>query len=352
MRRAGQPNQARRGAQAFYGRVSPVDLDAFTTVHAREWARLKELSTRRRLSGAEADELVRLYQTVATHLSTIRSSAPDPALITQLSLILARARHTIAGAPEPSWRIVRDFLLVTLPAALFRLRWWIVWVTFACLVLAVVAGVWVATTPAGLAAVGPPSYREAYVEDAFESYYDPGAGFATVVWTNNAWIAAICVAFGITGVWPVYMLIQNSVMVGAVGGMMAHYGELDLFLALILPHGLLELTSIFVAGAAGLKLFWTVIDPGPRPRGRAIAEEGRALFTVAIGLVLTLAISGLIEGFITGSGMLWWLKILIGAIALAAFWVYLIVLGRRAVADGQTGDLDADQAGSVQPVAA
>lgn len=328
-----------------------MDLDAFSDVHRGEWERLKQLSTRRRLDGAESDELVRLYQTVATHLSTLRSSAPDPVLVSELSQTLNRARTTIAGAHEPAWRDVKTFVVVSLPAAFYRLRWWVVAVTLACLVLAVVSGVWVATTPQGLAAVGPPSYREEYVQSAFASYYEPGAGFAAVVWTNNAWIAAQCVAFGITGVWPVYMLVQNFVMVGAIGGMMAHYGELGMFLQLITPHGLLELTSILVAGAAGLKLFWTLVSPGPRPRGRAVTEEGRALFTVAVGLVATLALSGLVEGFVTGSSLVWWLKIVIGALALAVFWVYVLVLGRRAVAQGATGDLDEERAGSVQQVA-
>ncbi|MBF0723329.1 stage II sporulation protein M [Sanguibacter inulinus] len=328
-----------------------MDLDAFSDVHRGEWERLKQLSGRRRLDGAESDELVRLYQTVATHLSTLRSSAPDPVLVSELSQTLNRARTTIAGAHEPAWRDVKTFVLVSLPAAFYRLRWWVVAVTLACLLLAVVSGVWVATTPQGLAAVGPPSYREEYVESAFASYYDPGAGFAAVVWTNNAWIAAQCVAFGITGIWPAYMLVQNFVMVGAIGGMMAHYGELGMFLQLITPHGLLELTSILVAGAAGLKIFWTLVSPGPRPRGRAVAEEGRSLFTVAVGLVATLALSGLVEGFVTGSSLVWWLKIVIGALALAVFWVYVLVLGRRAVAQGATGDLDEERAGSVQQVA-
>lgn len=327
-----------------------MDLDAFSDVHRGEWERLKHLSTRRRLDGAEADELVRLYQTVATHLSTVRSSAPDPVLVSQLSQTLNRARTTIAGAHEPAWRDVARFVVLSLPAAFYRLRWWIWGVSAAFLLLAVVAGVWVATTPEGLAAVGPPSYREEYVQNAFAEYYEPGAGFAAVVWTNNAWIAAQCVAFGITGLWPVYVLVQNFVMVGAIGGMMAHYGELGMFLQLILPHGLLELTSILVAGAAGLKLFWTLVAPGHRPRARAVAEEGRALFTVAAGLVATLALSGLVEGFVTGSSLVWWLKIVIGALALAAFWVYVLVLGRRAVALGETGDLEEEDAGSVQQV--
>lgn len=327
-----------------------MDLDAFAAVRDQQWGRLDTLARKRRLTGAESDELVRLYQAVATDLSTVRSTAPDPATVTQLSDLLGRARNAIAGAHEPAWGDVTRFIVVLLPAALYRIRWWTVAVMTTSLVLAVIAGVWVATQPDALAALMTPSEREEYVEESFAQYYDPGAGFAAMVWTNNAWIAAQCIGLGITGAFPVFVLVNNAVMVGAIGGMMAEYGRLDVFLSLIAPHGLLELTAVFVAGAAGLRLFWTMVDPGHRPRLRALAEEGRALFTVAIGLVGVLAVSGLIEGFITGSTLPWAVKITVGVLALAGFWVYTIVLGRRAVAAGETGDLDADRAGQSLPV--
>lgn len=323
-----------------------VDIDAFTAVHAAEWDRLRELSARRRLDGAEADELVRLYQSVATHLSTVRSAAPDPALVTRLSDVLNRARTRIAGAHEPAWREVVRFAVVTLPAAFYRIRWWSHAVTAACLLVAIVAGVHVATSPDALAALMSPAEQEEYVNNAFASYYDPGLGFAGVVWTNNARIAALAVAGGITGIFTLFVLYQNAAQVGAIGGMMSAHDQLDLFLTLITPHGLLELTCIFVAGAAGLRLFWTLIDPGHRRRTVALAAEGRALITTVIGLAVALGVSGLVEGFVTGSGLYWWLKILIGALVLAAFWAYVYVLGRRAVRAGATGDLAEHESGA------
>jgi uncharacterized membrane protein SpoIIM required for sporulation len=328
-----------------------VDLDAFSAVRRPAWARLDELTRRRVRDGAEADELVRLYQAVATDLSTVRSAAPDPDTVARLSQLLARARSAIAGTHEPAWRDVRRFLVVSLPAALYRIRWWSVAVMTAFLLVAVVAGWWVATDADALAAMGTPAQRQQYVDEAFASYYDPGLGFATVVWTNNAWIAAVCIGIGISGIGPLYVLAQNAVNVGATGGMMAAHGSLDVFLTLIAPHGLLELTAIFVAGAAGLRLCWTWVDPGGRPRGRALAEEGRSTITVAIGLVGALALSGLVEGFVTGSSLPWWLKIVVGAVALAAFWTYTIALGRRAVREGETGDLEEDAAGYAVAVA-
>lgn len=329
-----------------------MDLDAFTAARRGRWERLDELGRARRLTGAESDELVRLYQAVATDLSQVRAAAPDPSTVTHLSQLLARTRVAIAGAHEPSWRDVARFVVVSLPAAFYRIRWWTVAVMGAFLLVGTLAGWHVFSNEQVLNDFMDPVDQREYVDNAFASYYDPGVGFAAMVWTNNAWIAAQCVGLGISGIWPVFVQVQNAIFVGATGGMMAHHDALDVFLSLIAPHGLLELTAIWIAGAAGLRIFWTWLVPGPRPRGRALAEEARALFTVAIGLVGVLGVSGLIEGFVTGSALPSWLKITIGALALAGYWAYTIVLGRRAVEAGATGDLDEEQAGAVVPLAA
>lgn len=324
-----------------------VDIDAFAAVHRPEWQRLRALSTRRQLTGSEADELVALYQRTAGHLSALRTSAPDPVLVSELSGLLATARGRIAGAHEARLSDVSRFFLLQLPAAFYRVRWWTLWVGVAFVALGALSGWWVATNPAALAAMGTPAELEQYAEEAFAAYYSnyPAGDFAGLVWTNNAWIAAQCVALGITGVFPAYVLVANAVGVGSSGGVMAVHGHLDVFFGLILPHGLMELTAIFIAAGAGLKLFWAWVSPGPRTRSRALAEEGRSLFIVALGLVLVLAVSGLVEGFVTPSALPGWLKIAIGAIVLAGYWTYTLVLGGRAVRAGETGDLDEDLAG-------
>lgn len=331
-----------------------MDLDAFATLHGGTWTRLEALADRRRLTGAEADELVRLYQVVATHLSTVRSAAPDPSLVSRLSEILGKARAAITGSHDPSWRDALRFFVVVLPAALYRVRWWTLGVALASIALAVATGVHVFTSPEAQAMMGSPGELRQYAETEFANYYTnhPPSSFTAMVWTNNAWIAAQCVAFGVTGVWPVFVLVSNAVNVGGAGAVMALHGGLDEFFQLILPHGLLELTAVFVAAAAGLKIFWTVVDPGGRPRGRAVSEEGRALFSVAIGLVAVLGVSGLVEGFVTPTALPWGVKIAIGAVVWLLFWVYVFALGRPAVRAGETGGLRAEHDVAVAPLAA
>ncbi|PJI94280.1 stage II sporulation protein M [Luteimicrobium subarcticum] len=328
-----------------------MDLDAFVLLRTPRWERLDALSRARRLDGRETDEMVALYQSVATDLSVLRSSMPDPTLVNQLSTTLGRTRSRLTGAHTPAWAMVARFAVVSAPAALYRIRWWIVAVTGVSVAIAAVAGWWVWHDPGALSTLGTDSERREYVEHSFVQYYETNGAFASRVWTNNAWLAAQCVAFGITGLWPAWVLFQNALNVGVIGGMMASYGRLGEFFSYILPHGMLELTAVFTAGAAGLKIFWTVVDPGPRPRGRAVAEEGRALMTVALALVGVLGVSGLVEGFVTGSALPTAVQIGIGVVVLAAFWAYVLVLGRRAAQAGATGDLDPDEAGDVLPVA-
>jgi len=101
-----------------------------------------------------------------------------------------------------------------------------------------------------------------------------------------------------------------------------------------------------------MTIFWSWIAPGARTRGQALAEEGRALFAVAIGLIISLLVSGVIEGFVTRQDWPWVIKIGIGTVALSSFLFYQWVIGRRAVRAGETGDLDEFEAGARRIVAA
>jgi uncharacterized membrane protein SpoIIM required for sporulation len=329
-----------------------VDLDAFVAVHAAEWDRLDRLSGSRRLSGEEADELVLLYQRAATHLSVVRSSFPDAALAGRLSTTVANARGAVSGGHEPFWRELARFFVVSFPAAVYRAGGWIIGAALASTLVAVAMGVWVAGDPQVQAAVASPAEIRQLVNSGFEDYYSEYAAtsFAAKVWTNNAWVAAICFIGGITGVAVVFVLLQNAANVGLVGGLMAANGKLGLFFALILPHGMLELTAVFVAAASGLKLFWAWVDPGPLPRTAALAREGRAMVTIVMGLVVVLFVSGLIEAFVTPSPLPTWARLGIGALAWLGFVGYVVVLGRRAVRAGEVGDLDAGLVGDSAPV--
>jgi uncharacterized membrane protein SpoIIM required for sporulation len=232
----------------------------------------------------------------------------------------------------------RDF-----PAAVYRARWWWLGAAVGSVVVAVATGWWIARSPGVQGALLPPAEAKALVQQQFKGYYtaNPAASFAAQVWTNNVWVAAQALIYGILlGLPTLFVLLENAVNVGVDGGYLFAHGKGTLFFSLILPHGMLELSAVFLAAAAGLRLGWTVIDPGNRRRGQALAQEGRAMVTITLGLIVVLGISGLIEAFVTPSPLPTWARITIGAVAVTAFLAYALGFGRRAVAAGLTGDME------------
>jgi len=336
-----------------------MDVDVFIRAHRAEWDRLDRLAraagSRRGLATGEADELVELYQRAATHLSVVQSRFPDAVLVARLSRLVATARAAVVGVPTPAWRAIGQFVAVTFPAAVYRTRWWWAATAAGSLLVMVATGIWVATHPAVQAALLPPATVRSLVQHDFSGYYraHPALDFAARVWTNNAFVAAEALLTGVLfGVLTILVLLANAVNVGVAAGYLAAAHRLGLFFGLILPHGMLELTAVFVAAGAGLRLGWTVIDPGPRRRADALAEEGRAAGVIALGLVGVLAVSGGIEAFVTPSGLPTWARLSVGFLAEGGFLGYILVLGRRAVAAGSHGDLPPGEGADRAPVAA
>lgn len=333
--------------------VNQVDADALAENRLPEWQRLNELSRNPHPTGAEVDELVARYRSASADLAELKSTVGESPQGAYLSTVLAAARLRLTGSPQNVLVRVGDFFVWQLPAALYRLRKTTAWVAAVFLAIATIVALWIVLNPAVVDALWDAETLKAYAEEDFTGYYteNPAAVFAGMVWTNNAWIAVQCVLFGVTGIWPVFSMVQNAMNLGLAAGSMAAYGNFDVMLLHILPHGMLELTALFVAAAGGLHLFWAWVAPGERSRAEALAAGGRSLATVAIGLVFTLALAGLVEGFVTGWWLPWPVKIAIGAAALGVFLWYMLFVGRRAARHGETGDLVEFEAGTPKLVA-
>ena len=334
-----------------------MDIDRYIAVNGPAWARLAELTGRAqrgvgRLSAAELDELVRLYQRVASHLSYAQTYYRDPALTAKLSGLVARSAAVVYGTRPRTLRVLGRFFTSTFPAAVWHLRRFVLAATLLSLVPALAFGIWIARSTAAVEAIGPPAVREAYVNRDFEAYYssEPAGAFASEVFSNNVQVAFVAFALGILlCVGTAYVLILNGAQLGLVAGLFDAVGQSSKFWGLVLPHGLLELTSVFVAGAAGLRLGWTLVDPGDRSRSVALAEEGRRAVVIVLGLILAFAVAGTIEGFVTGRPWPTFVRVGIGVVAEAAFLAYVVVLGRAAAARGVTGALGEEDTGWLSP---
>ncbi|NEN78803.1 stage II sporulation protein M [Nocardioides zeae] len=324
-----------------------MDLDAYAVMHAGEWHRLDQLSRAGRLSGAEVDELMELYDRVSTQLSVVRAAAPDAEVVGFLSTLLARSRNRAVGTRTTTWQALAGFFTHRFPAALYRLRWWWGGTIAANVVLFLVCFLWLLANPEVERSLLGPDEIQQYVDEDFAGYYSEHAptSFGSLVWINNSWVAGLCLALGVLGVPVVLLLFLNVANVALAAALMTRYDAGTEFWGLILPHGLLELTAIFVAGGVGLRLFWSWVEPGPRTRGQSMAREGRTAMTVALGLVVVLLVSGVLEAAVTPSPLPTPVRVGIGVLAELTFLAYVFVLGRRAAAQGHDGDVAASMAG-------
>ena len=305
------------------------------------WDRLALLTRQRHLSGDQIDEFVHLYRESSADLALLQRLGAEAATQDWLTQTLGRARAKLAN-PAPSWRAeFAAFFLERFPLVLYRARYWWLAVSVGFLLVAGALAVWVAANPGVQQALLTDAETRELVSVQFEEYYsaNPATSFAAQVWTNNVWAAAAALILGMVFALPaIWVLWLNAANVGVIAGIMAANDRLDLFFGLITPHGLLELTAVFAAAAVGMRVGWALLAPGARPRSQAAAQEGRAAALVALGLVVVLAISGVIEAFVTPSGLPTWARITIGFLAWAALLAYAIGLGRRAERNGVDPD--------------
>jgi uncharacterized membrane protein SpoIIM required for sporulation len=257
-----------------------------------------------------------------------------------LNRLVAEANGVIYGRRAGVGPTLARFFTTTFPGAVWHARRFVLVSTLCTFLPAVAVGAWIGTSDDALEASTPESVRQAYLEEDFEEYYssEPAGQFATEVTVNNIQVSLTAFAAGVfLCLGAALLLAFNGVNVGFAAGLFVAAGEAGKFFGLILPHGLLELTAVVVAGGAGLQMGWAIIAPGPVPRGEALAEEGRRSVAIVLGLVVAFVVAGAIEGFVTGTSLDTAVRVGIGVVAWSAFLAYVVVFGRRAEASGETG---------------
>jgi uncharacterized membrane protein SpoIIM required for sporulation len=322
-----------------------VAIDQFIQQNEPSWTRLEYLAreARRRkpqLSPAELDEFVRLYQQTSTHLSHARTNLQDPGLSMRLTRVVADANGALYGRSGNAVRGLTDFFRYSFPASVWTARWFIVAALLLTFIPALIFGTWLGVSDRAVESIGDAAAREAYITEDFESYYSsaPAAQFSTEVLVNNIQVSFLAFAFGIVFcLGTAYILIFNGINVGVAAGLFYNVGEPGKFWGLILPHGLIELTAVVVAGAAGLRLGWALISPGDKTRAAALVDEGRRSVVVVLGLMVVFIVAGLIEGFVTPSPLSTAVRISIGVLAELVFILYIVTRGRVAESHGLTG---------------
>ena len=314
-----------------------MDLRTFEAERGTGWRRLddalREAGPRPERLGPEGVlELGTLYREAAADLAYARRRFPGDPLVARLEALVVRGRGAVYGQARRRgslWRFLSRGYWERLAARPWALA--ASWLLL--LVPALAAAVWAARDPGAALGIVPSELQAAANPPSEGRDYSPaeGAAFSTRVLVNNIGVTLTAFAGGILfGLGTVLALVFNGLVLGVVGGLAVDAGNGPAFLRLVSAHGPLELSCIVVGGAAGLRVGWALISPGPRRRGRALVQEARLAVELALGTAPWLVLCGFAEGFLTGPDLPLDVQVAIGVALAALFWGLVAWRGRGA----------------------
>lgn len=147
---------------------------------------------------------------------------------------------------------------------------------------------------------------------------------------NNISVAFRTFASGLLlGVGSGFFLTYNGALIGAVSAHLTNVGFTTTFFTFVVGHGSFELTAIVLAGAAGLKLGYSLLAPGQLSRLDSLKQASHTAIGLVYGVILMLLIAAFIEAFWSSNNLFApWQKYSVGGFLWALVLGYLIFSGR------------------------
>lgn len=315
-------------------------MNRFLEEKKDNWQRLEDLlvmlsgSSLRSLSRVEVREFGELYRRAAADLAIARAETRDAKLINYLNSLVIRAHGKIYRAESGGVGVVWKFFSRDFPVA-FRNARWFIFIAFITFTLAAVFSGW-------LSYVNPEFAVTIGVEDAaaaaasnqqwWLSLNEANQIGASKLLTNNIRVSFLAFAWGaLLGVGSLYVLMMNGVSIGGVVGA-CYRGNSDFandLLTFMVGHGVIELSAIFMAGGAGMMIGYAFINPGDLTRGQALKKKGMDAAKIVIGCACLLVVAGIIEGFLSPSGLPAGVKVATGLLTGIVMYSYLILTGHE-----------------------
>jgi uncharacterized membrane protein SpoIIM required for sporulation len=313
-----------------------LNLNRFVAEREADWTELEQLVHRahgqnRKLTPTQVHRVGALYRSAAADLAVARRSFPDASGTLRLQSLVADAYGLVyskATREATAW----EFLSTDM--------WRKIRATGGCLALsiAIMAGftvlgaIWALFEPTAAAGLLPSAFH-ASAHSGKGSFFAVSlvgrGGLAVAIFVNNIEVAIMALAGGFTfGVLTAYSLAYNGATLGILGALEWRAGSLGQFVSLIAPHGLLELSCISIAGATGLMIARTLVDPGDDTRPAAVARLLPTLGASILAVMLFLVVAGLTEGLLTPDDLPPVVAVGVGVVLAGGFWALVAWRGR------------------------
>jgi uncharacterized membrane protein SpoIIM required for sporulation len=259
---------------------------------------------RGRLSASELLGLTRLYREATADLARLQAfqneEGLEDELKTYLNHLVARAYSQIYRSSPPRMASLWRFLRSGFPATFRETSLWTLFAS-SIFALGLAYGFITAISDSSFVALIVPPHLLQKVEEGtvwFDSILAVKPLASSLIMTNNISVSFLAFAMGMTfGLGTLYMMVFNGLMVGTLAGLCYTHGLGVPFWSFVLPHGVIELTAIFIAGGAGFLLGGALLFPGDLPRKDALLNRARQAGRLILGCVPLLIIAGIVEAF-------------------------------------------------------
>lgn len=280
--------------------------DKFIKKNTEVWQELESLASRinkkgiKKLNSADVKKFQSLFRKSSHHLAYARTHYPDSNITKYLNSLIGKCHNHIYVVKKISIKDLFNYIVYGFPQILKEIKAYII-ISFAFFALGSLISL--------LMVMYNPENAQLFLPDNFiEAIQNPTSNggqwnyplMSSYIMVNNIGVALRSFVFGITlGLGTIYVLFINGALLGALTALVYLYGEPVNYWSLILPHGIIELVAIFIAGAAGLIIAKYILIPGKYSRKNALIKGSKKAVSLIGGITFFLIIAGIIEGFFT-----------------------------------------------------
>jgi uncharacterized membrane protein SpoIIM required for sporulation len=309
-----------------------MNVKQFVKQHRDDWKQLEDLlgtlRKRKNTTGPAIDRFNRLYQKAAQNLSYSQTYFPGEEVTDYLNGLVSKSHNLLYKDQISSGKQIRHFFSTTFIGLLLEQWKFVVTAMILFTIGALGAFISVVNDPLHLYSILPAEMSQGVDPSNLgksDGQVDSSLMSAAIM-TNNIKVAFLAFAGGVTfGLLTVYMLVYNGIIVGALAAVFWHQGMSYEFWAYIVPHGMIELTAIFIAGGAGLLMGYKLFVPGRFTRGYQLKQQAKRSVQLLLGTVPLFVIAGIIEGFITPAAIPLLAKYMVAFLTVIGLILYMTI---------------------------
>ncbi|MFF2445740.1 stage II sporulation protein M [Neobacillus sp. NPDC058068] len=313
-----------------------MNVKQFVKLHRDEWKELEQLVTalgkrRNTITGANITLFHRLYQKAAQNLSYSQTYFPADEVTHYLNGLVSKSHNLMYKDQVSSFKQIRYFFSTKFIGLLLE-QWKFVLIALILFTIGALGSfISVINDPLHIYSILPADMAQGVNPEQLGSHdgaVDSSVMSASIM-TNNIKVAILAFAGGITfGLLTVYLMVYNGILIGALAALFWHHGKSYDFWAYIVPHGMIELTAIFIAGGAGLLMGYKLFVPGQYSRGYQLKQQAKRSVQLLLGTIPLFIIAGVIEGFITPAAISLEAKYIVAILTVIGLILYVII-GRQ-----------------------